>query len=86
MHANLSALTALRPELTEEWLQRVDQPLKVATDPGTGRRFLVCDYNRDGDSYRSPWSNSYVPPLPEEDGGGFTPPAALRALEVQASA
>ena len=28
--------------------------------------YLLCDYNRDGDSYRSPWSNTYEPPL--EDG------------------
>jgi capping protein (actin filament) muscle Z-line, beta len=33
----------------------------------TGRDYLLCDYNRDGDSYRSPWSNQFDPPL---DGGG----------------
>ena len=28
--------------------------------------YLLCDYNRDGDSYRSPWTNEYDPPI--EDG------------------
>ena len=52
---NLSGLINLLPEQTDELLQRVDQPLEEATCPRTGRRFLLCDYNRDGDSYRSPW-------------------------------
>ncbi len=30
-------------------------------DSTTGRNFLKCEYNRDGDSYRSPWSNKYFP-------------------------
>lgn len=49
---SLSGLINLVPELTDELLQRVDQPLKVEKDPSTGRHFIVCDYNRDGDSYR----------------------------------
>lgn len=40
------------PELCEELLSAVDQPLKVARDQETGRDYLLCDYNRDGDSYR----------------------------------
>jgi hypothetical protein len=49
---NLSAVLAAAPELTEELLSRVDQPLQVATDDVAGRDFLLCDYNRDADSYR----------------------------------
>ena len=30
------------------------------------REFLKCEYNRDGDSYRSPWSNKYFPEASEE--------------------
>ena len=30
----------------------VDQPLEVRTDPNSGKDYLLCDYNRDGDSYR----------------------------------
>ena len=36
----------------------------------TGRDYLLCDYNRDGDSYRSPWSNQFDPPLDEGGPGG----------------
>ena len=50
------------------------------------KRYLLCDYNRDGDSYRSPWSNQYVPSLPiGPDGeGGLMPSSTLRELEVRA--
>ena len=49
---NLAALLSLLPEATDELLQRVDQPLKEAVDSSNGRKYVVCDYNRDGDSYR----------------------------------
>jgi len=78
---NLSGLLNLVPAETDELLQRVDQPLEEATDRETGRKFLLCDYNRDGDSYRSPWSNRYDPPI--ED--GFLPSDKLRQLEVEAN-
>lgn len=83
VRTNLSGLTVLRPDLSEEWLQRVDAPLAVKTDTtgGAARKYLLCDYNRDGDSYRSPWSNAYDPPLAD----GFTPSPALRALELEAN-
>jgi hypothetical protein len=34
------------------WQPLVDQPIVVATDSTTGRKFLLSDYNRDGDSFR----------------------------------
>ena len=46
-----------------------------------GRKFLQCDYNRDGDSYRSPWSNKYTPTLDD----GFLPTEKLRTMEVEAN-
>ena len=52
---NLTGLTNLLPEETDELLQRIDQPLMEAMDVEMGRKYLQCDYNRDGDSYRSPW-------------------------------
>merc|ERR1711971_236864 len=58
-----------------------DQPLKIARDKQVGKDYLLCDYNRDGDSYRSPWSNAYDPPL--EDGA--MPTERLRKLEVDAN-
>ena len=45
------------------------------------RDFLLCDYNRDGDSYRSPWSNVYFPKLDAAE-PGFYPSEFLRKLEL----
>jgi len=78
---NLGGLLDLCPDLTEELLSAVDQPLAVQHDKAAGRDFLLCDYNRDGDSYRSPWSNKYYPALAD----GATPSDKLRALEIQAN-
>ena len=49
---NLSDLIDLVPDLCEELLASVDQPLRVLRDKQTGKDYLLCDYNRDGDSYR----------------------------------
>jgi len=38
--------------LCEDLLSSVDQPLKIAHDKSHGKDYLLCDYNRDGDSYR----------------------------------
>ncbi|KAK8055120.1 F-actin-capping protein subunit beta [Apiospora rasikravindrae] len=54
---HLQSLISLAPDLTEDLLSSVDQPLSVRRCKQTGRDYLLCDYNRDGDSYRSPWSN-----------------------------
>lgn len=78
---NLSDLIDLVPELCEDLLSSVDQPLKIARDKETGKDYLLCDYNRDGDSYRSPWSNTYDPPLDD----GALPSDKLRKLEVDAN-
>ncbi|CAM9954896.1 unnamed protein product, partial [Choristocarpus tenellus] len=90
IETSLTGLLNLVPDATDELLQRVDQattplahlslpqPLHEATDTDTGRRFLMCEYNRDANSYRSPWSNKYYPPL--ED--GYTPGDRLRKMEV----
>jgi len=78
---NLSNLIDLVPDLCEDLLSSVDQPLKIARDKTVGKDYLLCDYNRDGDSYRSPWSNQYDPPL--EDGA--MPSERLRKLEIDAN-
>jgi len=78
---NLAGLIDLVPDLTEKLLSAVDQPLKIAHDPVSKRDYLLCDYNRDGDSYRSPWSNKYDPPLDD----GATPSTELRKMEVAAN-
>ena len=76
---NLRALIGLSPENTGELLATVDQPLRVKRCVKTNKEYLTCDYNRDGDSYRSPYSNEYDPPL--ED--GLLPSAERRELEVR---
>jgi len=78
---NLSDLIDLVPNLCEDLLSSVDQPLKIARDKNVGKDYLLCDYNRDGDSYRSPWSNTYDPPLDD----GAMPSERLRKLEVDAN-
>ena len=50
--ANLTGLLNLMPDLADDLLQRIDQPLKLMQDSKAGKQFVLCDYNRDGDSYR----------------------------------
>ncbi|KAI0779094.1 F-actin capping protein beta subunit [Irpex lacteus] len=78
---NVNTLIELCPDYADDLLGSVDQPLKVLLDRATGKEYLACDYNRDGESYRSPWSNEYDPPL--ED--GTLPSLKLRKLEVTAN-
>ena len=60
----------------------MDTPLEMRVDASNKKAYLLCDYNRDGDSHRSPWSNTYEPALSDE---GFKPSAPLRELEVAAN-
>ncbi|KAK7747691.1 F-actin-capping protein subunit beta [Diatrype stigma] len=96
--SHLNNLIALAPDLTEDLLSSVDQPLAVRRCRQTGREYLLCDYNRDGDSYRSPWSNEFDPPLPDSAGaaaaaadaaaaaaGSAAPTEKVRRMEVRAN-
>lgn len=67
---HLNSIISLAPDLTEDLLSSVDQPLTVKRCKQTGRDYLLCDYNRDGDSHRSPWSNQFDPPLDDSGAGG----------------
>jgi len=78
---SLAGLIELVPDLTEDLLNHVDQPLKIQKDTKAGRDFILCDYNRDGDAYRSPWSNTYFPPSDD----GFLPSQQLRKMEIEAN-
>ncbi|KZV63098.1 F-actin capping protein, beta subunit [Peniophora sp. CONT] len=75
---NVAALVNLVPEHADDLLGSIDQPLKSRADTATGKEYLACDYNRDGESYRSPWSNEYDPPLDD----GTAPSPKLRKLEI----
>ncbi|KAL6509816.1 hypothetical protein OROGR_022304 [Orobanche gracilis] len=79
--AALSALLSLLPRHSSDLLSQVDQPLQVLCDVDSGKEFLLCEYNRDADSYRSPWSNKYHPPLDD----GPLPSPELRKLELEAN-
>lgn len=78
---NLNTILSVVPDLTEDLLSSVDQPLQIRRCKKSHKDYLVCDYNRDGDSYRSPWSNQFDPPVSE----GVEPSAELRKLEVAAN-
>lgn len=95
---HLNSIISLAPDLTEDLLSSVDQPLTVRRCRQTGRDYLLCDYNRDGDSYRSPWSNEFDPPLDEASPGGISagagnegagegavPSERVRKMEVKAN-
>lgn len=80
--------------MTEDLLSSVDQPLTIKRCKQTGRDYLLCDYNRDGDSYRSPWSNEFDPPLDggvgdggAGDGAGAAgvPSDKVRRMEIKAN-
>lgn len=79
--SNLSTILTVVPDLTEDLLASVDQPLKIQKCKTSHKDYLLCDYNRDGDSYRSPWSNEYNPPISD----GTVPSAELRKLEIAAN-
>ena len=42
-------------------------PLKVSMDTTEDKEFLQHEFNRSGNSYRSPWSNKYFPEIETED-------------------
>ncbi|EIN03688.1 F-actin capping protein beta subunit [Punctularia strigosozonata HHB-11173 SS5] len=78
---NVAKLVRICPDYADDLLGSVDQPLTLKTDRATGKEYLACDYNRDGESYRSPWSNEYDPPLDD----GTVPSPKLRKLEITAN-
>ncbi|ODQ59247.1 hypothetical protein WICANDRAFT_69611 [Wickerhamomyces anomalus NRRL Y-366-8] len=82
---NLQSIIKLNPDLAEDLLSSVDIPLNVARDEANGKKYLTCDYNRDLDSYRSPWSNKYYPVLEEGDDESPFPSEKLRQLEIYAN-
>jgi hypothetical protein len=71
---NVAALVNICPDYADDLLGSVDQPLILKTDRLSGREYLACDYNRDGESYRwvdlfcsvlNPWAGF-------RNGGAFT--------------
>lgn len=75
--ASVAGIMALVDDEDEqdEIAQKIDQPLEVLLDSGVP--FLKCEYNRDGDSWRSPISNTYFPPLEADVEDAFYPTGNL---------
>ena len=76
---NIDAISSViydNDDLLNEFLQKVDNRTKVCKDDPKGE-FIMCEQNRDGDSYRSPISNQYFPPTDDAK----YPSAPLRQLE-----
>lgn len=78
---NIRHVLELVPDLSDDILSSVDQPLKSKICPVSTREYLVCDYNREAESYRSPYSNEYDPMISD----AYVPSEPLRALEVAAN-
>ena len=70
----------MNPSIADEMLSTTDVPFQLQTCPDTHRLFIKCDFNRDLDSYRSPYTSKYIPELPD----GVQPPEPLRQMEVLA--
>jgi len=49
---NVDALTQISPDYADDLSGNVDQPLKLRVDRATGKEYLACVYNQDGESYR----------------------------------
>ena len=49
---NLSGLLNLLPELTDDLLQRVDQPLQIGIDETNNKKFIKCDFPK---LFKSKW-------------------------------
>jgi len=77
---SLAGLLDLAPELSNDLLAKIDQPLKVESNPKSGKKYIICEYNRDGDSYRASDTNEYFPEF-----NGFSPRKSIRNMEVLAN-
>lgn len=59
---SISSIINEKEDFLNEFLQKVDDRLTISKDHSE-KDFIQCEYNRDSDSYRSPHSNEYFPPL-----------------------
>ncbi|OQN97269.1 hypothetical protein B0A48_16811 [Cryoendolithus antarcticus] len=80
---NLASIISIAPSLEDDLLSSVDVGLAVKRCPKSGRDYLCCDYNRDGTSYRSPWSNDFDPPIDPDDAADLVPRGKIRRMEEE---
>lgn len=82
--ANFNVISELVYEDDENlsiFTQKAEVPTTICSDDIKGT-FLCCEFNRDGDSYRSPISNKYFP-TPEDESEMKHLPENLRNLEIK---
>ncbi|EIW69341.1 hypothetical protein TREMEDRAFT_62205 [Tremella mesenterica DSM 1558] len=72
----LDMLSELQPELADDLAGHFDIKLDSVKDEDGD--YIQCDYNMVGTSYRSPWSNTYHPAIPDAP----LPSPRLRELEL----
>jgi F-actin capping protein, beta subunit len=49
---NVELLMQISPDYADDLSSNVDQPLKLRVDRTTGKEYLACVYNQDGESFR----------------------------------
>mmetsp|Transcript_107094 Transcript_107094/g.308115 ORF Transcript_107094/g.308115 Transcript_107094/m.308115 type:complete len:295 (+) Transcript_107094:110-994(+) len=83
LEANLTAFAKVAPHLERTLEPYVTRPLQLKRDPENKQYFIACEYNCDGGTHRSPWSNRYIPAPEGGEGeeGLFRPSERLRRLE-----
>lgn len=82
----LSAIHSVQPDIMDDLLPDVDEPLRIYRDGATGKDYVICDYNRDGEAYRSPHSNKYFLADGTQDrDSDFFPSDQHRQLEIEAN-
>lgn len=82
LEQNLSDFETIAPHLEESLVAYVSRPLRLERDPEDTRFFIACEFNRVGDSYRSPWTNKYFPVPAAEEKDSLPRPKRLRDIEV----
>ena len=79
----------------DEFNEAVDLPLHSTLDTNTKpklKKFIQSNHNKENQSFRSPWTNEYFPPLSstssdddDNEEVGLRPSSSLRNLEIQAN-
>ena len=80
MRKNQVGLINLAPSLEDSLLDKVELPHILELDTLKNEHFIKTEFNRDGDEYRSPYSNIYFPPTTAEN---YIPSSTLREFEVK---
>jgi capping protein beta len=84
---NLGAIISLidDEDLKFDVQQKTDQPIEIGDDTVEGKPFLKCEYNMFGDSFRSPWSNTYFPEPEDAEEQVIYPSEDLLRMEQAAN-